>query len=77
MGTRFAIPRSVDLQSLGLSPAHLRLAQALQNYGAIVIDMANGFVMYSEGSQAQADGNALNANSKQMDLLQSLLTVVE
>lgn len=77
MGTRFAIPRSVDLQSLGLSPAHLRLAQALQDYGAIVVDKANGFVMYSEGSQAQADGNALNANGKQMDLLQSLLTVVE
>lgn len=77
MGTRFAIPPSVDVESLGLSPAHLRLARALQKYGLIVVDKSGSPCMYAEGLEAQADGHALNANRSQMQLLTSLLTVVE
>ncbi len=77
MGTRFAIPPSVNVESLGLSPAHLRLARALQKYGLIVVDKSGSPCMYAEGLEAQADGNALNANRSQVALLQSLLTVVE
>src|SRR5690606_31638440 len=77
MGSRFAIPPNVDLDSLGLSPAYLRLARALQKYGLIVVDKSGSPCMYSEGLTAQADGNALNANSSQMALLQGLLAVVE
>lgn len=77
MGTRFAIPPSVDVESLGLSPAHLRLARALQKYGLIVVDKSGSPCMYAEGLEAQADGQALNANRSQMALLHSLLTVVQ
>jgi hypothetical protein len=77
MGTRFAIPRTVNLETLGLSAAHLRLGRALQEYGAIVVDKAGGFVMYSEGSEAQADGNALNSRKTDMTKLQERLTAVE
>lgn len=77
MGTRFAIPPSVNVEALGLSPAHLRLARALQKYGLIVVDKSGSPCMYAEGLEAQADGQALNANRSQMELLTSLLTVVE
>ncbi|MCO5120096.1 MAG: hypothetical protein M9951_10750 [Burkholderiaceae bacterium] len=77
MGTRFAIPPDINLDSLGLSPAHLRLARALQKYGLIVVDKSGSPCMYAEGLEAQADGHALNANRSQMALIHSLLTVVE
>jgi len=38
LGTRFAIPRSVDVTALGLSSAGVVLARALQTYGAYVGD---------------------------------------
>ncbi len=77
MGTRFAIPPSVNVEALGLSPAHLRLARALQKYGLIVVDKSGSPCMYAEGLEGQADGHALNGNRAQMELLTSLLTVVE
>jgi hypothetical protein len=36
-GTRLAIPRDVDLASLGVSGAALEIARALQTYGAFVV----------------------------------------
>ncbi len=77
MGTRFAIPPSVDVESLGLSPAHLRLARALQKYGLIVVDKSGSPCMYAEGLEGQAEGNALNGNRDQMAVIHRLLTVVE
>lgn len=76
MGTRFAIPRSVDLNTLGLSPAGLRLATALQEYGAFIADQSGGVRLNSEGSSAQADGNALNAQAGDLNKIHSLLTIV-
>jgi hypothetical protein len=49
MGTLFAIPSSVDITRLGLSTTQgLALAQALQNYGAYVVDRAGSNVLYCE-----------------------------
>lgn len=77
MGTRFAIPPEVKVESLGLSPAHERLARALQRYGAIVVDKSGAPCMYAEGSEAQAEGDALNASMSQMATIHGLLTVVD
>ncbi len=77
MGTRFAIPPDVNLDGLGLTPAHLRLAKALQKYGLIVVDKSGSPCMYAEGLEAQAEGRALNGNMSQMAAIHSLLTVVE
>jgi len=77
MGTRFAIPPDVNVENLGLSPAYLRLARALQKYGMIVVDKSGSPCMYSEALTAQADGNALNANRGHMATLQKLLVAVD
>ena len=38
MGSYFSIPSSVDVTTLGLSPAALVLAHAIQDYGAYIVD---------------------------------------
>lgn len=76
MGTRFAIPRSVNLSSLGLSPAGLRLATALQEYGAYIVDQSGGVRLGSDGVAAQAEGNALNAQPADLRKIHSLLSIV-
>jgi hypothetical protein len=38
MGSLLAIPKSVDVTKLGLSPAGLQLARAAQDYGAYIVD---------------------------------------
>ena len=48
MGTLFAIPPSVDLNTMGLSLEGLVLGEALQNYGAYVVDRAGTGALYCE-----------------------------
>jgi len=48
MGTLFAIPPGVDLNQLGLSLEGLVLGEALQNYGAYVVDRAGTAALYCE-----------------------------
>lgn len=48
MGTMFALPGSVKIDSLGLSPEGKALARALQNYGAHVLDRSGGVAIYAE-----------------------------
>lgn len=48
MGTLFAIPPDVDLTTLGLSLEGLILGEALQNYGAYVVDRAGTAALYCE-----------------------------
>jgi hypothetical protein len=48
MGTLLAIPGSVDVSSMGLSPEGLALAKALQNYGAYVVDRSGMVSLYCE-----------------------------
>ncbi|MCU1517295.1 MAG: hypothetical protein JWQ75_2016 [Pseudarthrobacter sp.] len=52
MGTMLAIPASVNVASLGLTPEGLALARALQDYGAYVVDAAGGNVLYAEPAAA-------------------------
>lgn len=48
MGTLFAVPSSVDVTKLGLSPEGTALARALQDYGAYVVDRAGTVALYCE-----------------------------
>lgn len=73
---RFAIPRSVNIASLGLSPAYEKLGYALQEYGTYPGDVSENPCFYAENPAGVADGSALNADSSQMDLLISNLRVV-
>jgi hypothetical protein len=47
-GTRFRIDPSVDLSTLGLSPAGLAIARAVQKYGMIVRDTGANVAFYAE-----------------------------
>jgi hypothetical protein len=44
---------SLDLDSLDLSPAAKTIAKALQEYGAVNVDVAGGSVIYAEGLYGQ------------------------
>ncbi|RKH34128.1 hypothetical protein D7X12_35340 [Corallococcus sicarius] len=46
MGAYFAIPPSVNIQALGLSPEGRMVAQALQDFGAYVTDATGGTVAF-------------------------------
>jgi hypothetical protein len=50
MGTLLAIPTSVNVSTLGLSPEGLALAKALQTYGAYVVDRGGMDALYCESS---------------------------
>lgn len=53
MGTYLAIPSTVDLTTLGLTPQGLMLARAYQDYGAYVTDRAGDMILaYVEPSPA-------------------------
>ena len=53
MGTMFVIPRTVDIDSLGLSPEGRALAWTLQNYGAHVLLRAGPAALFAE-TEAEA-----------------------
>ncbi|HZH13244.1 MAG TPA: hypothetical protein VE057_02670 [Archangium sp.] len=60
MGAYFAIPPSVDINALGLSPEGKMVAQALQDYGAYVTDAtSNAVVFYVEPTAPSAFVTAL------------------
>ncbi len=50
MGTLLAIPSTVDVTTLGLSPEGLALAKALQRYGAYVVDRGGMGALYCESA---------------------------
>jgi hypothetical protein len=50
MGSLLAIPPSVDVRSLGLSPQGTAIAYALQRYGAYVTDAGGTMALYAEPS---------------------------
>jgi hypothetical protein len=56
MGQRVAIPKQVDLRALGLQPATLAVARALQDFGAYLVDAADNFTLYAEPAlEAEVD----------------------
>lgn len=58
MGSLVAIPSSVNLNALGLSPAGLTIARALQQYGAYLVDASSQFTLYAEPSADPLVGSA-------------------
>ncbi|MCC6523739.1 MAG: hypothetical protein IT373_13870 [Polyangiaceae bacterium] len=59
MGSLVALPPDVDIGALGLSPAGLELARALQDYGAYVVDAGSDLNFYAEPTAAAEVGLAL------------------
>jgi hypothetical protein len=50
MGSLLAIPQSVDVGDLGLSPQGTAIAYALQRYGGYVVDAGGTMALYAEPS---------------------------
>ncbi len=75
MGSLLAIPKSVNIDALGLSPPIKTIARALQDYGAYVVDMADTFCFYVEPA-ASGEASQINQNAGQLNTLRQLLTVV-
>jgi len=48
MGSLLVIPKSVDLNSLGLDAQTMKIAKAMQDYGGYVVDSAGSFSWYAE-----------------------------
>ena len=66
-GAMFQLDPAIALDTLNLSPGARVVARALQEYGATLVDFANGFTLYGEGlwsdpRQRSWDG-ALEENS--------------
>jgi hypothetical protein len=67
MGSLVSIPRSVDLNRLGLSPRGLAIARALQDYGAYLVDASENFTLFAEPTaepllaSARSDLNAIRS----------------
>lgn len=77
MGTRFAIPPEVDLATLGLQGHHLKLARALQRYGAYVVDQAGRPVFYAGGIDGKAAAAALLSDPAALRRLHGALVIVD
>jgi hypothetical protein len=73
MGSFMVIPSTVNLNTLGLNPQGLAVAQALQTYGGYVTDRAGGFTLYAETA---AEGTAVNAIRNDMSIIESNLRIV-
>ncbi|MBK1880477.1 hypothetical protein [Pelagicoccus mobilis] len=54
-GITIQLDPDVDLDAYGLSPAGMAIATALKEYGAVLVDVALGSVLYAEGLTGHAD----------------------
>ncbi len=72
MGSLVALPRSLNVDALGFSPATAAIAHALQNYGAYVVDVSANFTLFAEPSANPFIGAARNDLAQ----LRALLTCV-
>jgi hypothetical protein len=71
MGQLIALPSTVDINSLGLSTYGLKIAEALQHYGAYDVDSSGNFTFFIEPSAAKQlgisnEGNDLNEDLKKI-----------
>jgi hypothetical protein len=76
MGSLVAIPQSVNLSTLGLSPSGLMLAQAFKDYGAYIVDTSAGFSVYAEPSIATQTPTQLAAMRADLNKIRAQLRVV-
>jgi hypothetical protein len=72
MGSLVALPRFIDVDALGFSPATAAIAHALQDYGAYVVDSSANFTFFAEPS---AD-TFIGAARDDFEQLQALLMCV-
>ncbi len=63
MGSLVALPRSVDINSLGLSARGLKIAQAMQEYGAYIVDSTGAFWQWGNGSYTASIGMEKGASA--------------
>jgi hypothetical protein len=73
MGTYAAIPPTVDLVALGLTPEGQAVGRAMQGYGVYVVDRSSVFALYTEPS---VDGAVLTKLRADVDTLRRYLRVV-
>jgi hypothetical protein len=76
MGTYFAIPGTVDLTTLGLSPQGLMLARGFQDYGAYVVDGTHGSLSVYVQANASSDWRAAILATNDLPKLRGLFRVV-
>jgi hypothetical protein len=72
MGSLFAIPSSVNLNSLGLSPGGLAVAKAMRDYGVYIVDASENFTLFAEPSAE----NLLTAARADLETLRAQLRPV-
>jgi hypothetical protein len=68
MGQLIGLPSSVNINSLGLSTYGLKIAEALQKYGAYDVDSSENFTFYVEPSAAKRWGISNEDNDLSTDL---------
>ncbi|MGV9001920.1 MAG: hypothetical protein ACOH18_03100 [Candidatus Saccharimonadaceae bacterium] len=59
MGSYFAIPSAVNVETMGLSGAALYVTRAAQQYGVYVSDRSSSIAIYTEPSTLSADATAM------------------
>jgi hypothetical protein len=74
MGTMFALPPTVDIKSLGLSPEGEALARALQDYGGHVLIRSGSVSLYAEQA---ADAAAVQRMKGDWAKLSGMLRVID
>ncbi len=68
MGSLLALPGSVNLSTMGLSPEGLALGKALQNYGAYVVDRSSMDSLYCEVACDPTATARMSADWKRLQL---------
>jgi hypothetical protein len=76
MGTMFVLPRSVNIDSLGLTPAGRALAWTLQNYGTHVLIRAGTVAFYAEPDAEAQNPAKINDMRAAWTQLRPLMEVV-
>lgn len=74
MGTLFAIPPSVNVETLGLSGAGLYVARAAQRYGVYITDRSSSIALYAESTTSHTDATSIK-NAWQLQILPRLRRV--
>ncbi len=72
MGTLVAIPKTVDLSTLGLSSGGMVIARALRDYGAYIVDASENFTLYAEPSAE----SLLNSARADLEKIRQALRIV-
>jgi hypothetical protein len=73
MGSLFAIPRSVNIESLGLNQYGKKLAYAAQRYGALIVDQGCGPAFYGEPRLTPSIATAIRSDT--LRVLRQLIVV--